>query len=131
MGTNPTGEDSVAKQIAPAAHWPEMRVLVLVVNDARKKYSSTSGMKQTVETSEFLKCRVQTVVPKRIQTIIKAVKEKDFDTFAKLTMQDSNSFHATCLDTFPPCVYMNDISHMIVNIVHIYNEFRGSNKVGN
>lgn len=129
MGANPTGEDSIAIQIAPASHWPEMRVLILVVNDASKKYSSTLGMKKTVETSEFLKYRIQHIVPKQIQSIIEAIKEKNFDRFAQITMQDSNSFHATCLDTFPPCVYMNDISHMIANIVHVYNEFRGLNKV--
>lgn len=129
MGSSPTGEDSIAKQIAPASHWPEMRVLILVVNDAKKKYSSTSGMKKSVETSEFLKYRVNEIVPKRINTIINAIKQKNFDTFAEITMQDSNSFHATCLDTLPPCVYMNDISHIIADVVHAYNDLKGSNKV--
>lgn len=129
MGSSPTGEDSIAKQIAPASYWPEMRVLILVVNDAKKKYSSSSGMKKCVETSEFLKHRVKEIVPKRISSIIDAIKDRNFDTFAKITMQDSNSFHATCLDTFPPCVYMNDISHLIVDVVHAYNDVKGSNKV--
>lgn len=106
-----------------------MRILILVVNDARKKYSSTLGMKRSVETSELLKHRVKNVVPKQIEGIIKAIKERNFDTFARITMQDSNSIHAVCLDTFPPCVYMNDISHMIVNMVHDYNAFKHSNKV--
>lgn len=131
MGTKPTGEDSIAKQIAPASHWPEMRVLILVVNDARKKNSSTSSMKKTVETSEFLKHRIQNVVPKQIKAITDAIKQKNFEIFARITMQDSNAFHATCLDTFPPCVYMTDISHMISNVVHVYNEFKGSSKVRN
>lgn len=129
MGTSPTGEDSIAKQIAPASHWPEMRVLILVANDARKKYSSTLGMKKTVETSEFLTHRIKHVVPKQMKAITEAIKQKNFDSFAKITMQDSNSFHATCLDTFPPCVYMNEISHIIANVVHVYNEFKGSNRV--
>ena len=29
----------------------------------------------------------------------------------QLTMADSNQFHATCLDTYPPIFYMNDTSH--------------------
>lgn len=31
MGSEPNGADSIAKQIAPASHWPEMRILILVV----------------------------------------------------------------------------------------------------
>jgi len=31
MGELMSGEDSVATQIVPADHWPEMRVLILVV----------------------------------------------------------------------------------------------------
>lgn len=44
-------------------------------------------------------------------------------------MRDSNQFHAICLDTYPPCVYMNDTSHAIVNFIHQYNESRGDVKV--
>jgi diphosphomevalonate decarboxylase len=32
MGEMMSGEDSVATQIVPSNHWPEMRVLILVVN---------------------------------------------------------------------------------------------------
>lgn len=101
------------------------------MNDARKQYSSTSGMKKSVETSELLKYRVSNVVPKRMEAAINAIMQKNFDLFARITMQDSNSFHATCLDTYPPCVYMNDVSHMIASTVHTYNEFKCSNKVNN
>lgn len=44
-------------------------------------------------------------------------------------MKDSNQFHAVCLDTFPPNVYMNDTSHAIVNLIHEYNIASGKNKV--
>lgn len=128
MGALNDGSDSIATQIAPASHWPEMRIVVLVVNDNRKKYSSTSGMKTSVDTSECLKYRAEKIVPRRVEEMTRAIKEKDFETFAKLTMQDSNQFHAVCLDTFPPCVYMNDTSHAIVELVHAYNNFKGGNK---
>ena len=32
MGTKSDGSDSLAEQIAAAEHWPEMRILILVVN---------------------------------------------------------------------------------------------------
>lgn len=128
-GLKPGGEDSIAVQIAPASHWPEMRVLILVVSDDQKKYSSTSGMRQSVLTSDLLKYRAENIVPKRTSEIIEAIKIKNFETFAQITMQDSNQFHAICLDTEPPCFYMNDVSKAIIEVIHTYNEFYGKRKV--
>lgn len=53
------------------------------------------------------------VVEPRLAEIEKAYLEKDFATFGKITMQDSNQFHATCLDTYPPIFYMNDVSRWV------------------
>lgn len=128
-GVLESGEDSIAKPIAPYTHWPQMRLLILIVNDARKKYSSTSGMKTSVKTSTLIKLRAEKVVPQRIQAMREAILEKDFDRFAEITMKDSNQFHAICLDTFPPCNYINDVSHAIIDAVHCYNDFKGENKV--
>lgn len=44
-------------------------------------------------------------------------------------MKDSNQFHAICLDTYPPCVYMNDVSHSIADLVHNINKAAGKNIV--
>ena len=41
-------------------------------------------------------------------------------------MQDSNQFHAVCLDTYPPIFYMNDTSKAIIRLVHALNAFNGS-----
>ncbi|XP_045774338.1 diphosphomevalonate decarboxylase [Maniola jurtina] len=128
-GVRPDGSDSIATQIVDSAHWPEMRVLVLVVADSKKHTSSSKGMQNSVATSELLKYRVQHSVPKRVDDICKAIKDKNFATFAEITMKDSNQFHAVCLDTYPPCVYMRDISHKIVEVIHKYNEICGELKV--
>ena len=37
-------------------------------------------------------------------------------------MKDSNQFHATCLDTYPPVFYLNDISKSIITFVTAYNQ---------
>jgi diphosphomevalonate decarboxylase len=55
----------------------------------------------------------------------KAIKEKDFSTFADLTMKDSNQFHAVCLDTSPPIFYLNDISRGIIRLVEELNRVAG------
>lgn len=120
-GVADDGHDSIAVQLAPASHWPDLELLILVVNDARKKTSSTSGMSRSVATSPLLKHRTAVVVPQRIAEMQKAIAEKNFNQFAALSMQDSNQFHSVCLDTYPPCVYLNDVSHAVINAVHSYN----------
>lgn len=50
------------------------------------------------------------VVEPRLEELEKAYLAKDFQTCGRITMQDSNQFHATCLDTYPPIFYMNDVS---------------------
>lgn len=126
-GTDPQGTDSIAYQISPS--WPGMRALILVVGDAKKKTSSTNGMKISVQTSELLKYRTNQCVPIRTEEICNAIKNRDFKTFAEITMKDSNQFHAVCLDSYPPFVYMNDISHGIIEVIHKYNNLCGEPKV--
>ena len=98
-----------------------MQALICVVSDSKKGTSSTAGMQRTVETSPLLQYRIKDVVPSRMEAIIEAIKAKDFDTFAKITMQDSNQFHAVALDTDPPIFYMNDTSRAIIAVVVEYN----------
>lgn len=125
MGERADGADSRAVQVAPESHWPELRVLIAVVHDGRKDTGSTVGMQLSVETSPLLKHRAEAVVPGRMVAMEKAFMDKDFETFAQLTMGDSNQFHATCLDTFPPIFYMNDTSRALVRVVHRINDFMG------
>jgi len=120
-GTDPAGSDSLAIEIAPQSHWPEMHAIICVVSDHKKGTSSTSGMQRTVETSTLLQQRINQVVPLRMAEISKAIRERDFATFARITMADSNSFHAVCLDTEPPIFYMNDVSRAIIALVVEYN----------
>ncbi|XP_051884057.1 diphosphomevalonate decarboxylase isoform X3 [Pristis pectinata] len=103
MGVKEDGSDSIAQQIEPETHWPELRVLILVYRAE--------------------------IVPKRMLEMIEAIKQQDFETFGQLTMKDSNQFHATCLDTFPPIFYLNEISKSIINLVHRYNSHFGETLV--
>ncbi|KAI9361206.1 diphosphomevalonate decarboxylase [Zopfochytrium polystomum] len=121
MGTLADGSDSMARQVAPESHWPDMCALVLVASDAKKETGSTEGMQQTVQTSALLASRVDRVVPARMAEMERAVRARDFDAFAETTMRDSNQFHAVCLDTFPPIFYMTDVSRAVVALASAYN----------
>ncbi|XP_016053475.1 PREDICTED: diphosphomevalonate decarboxylase [Miniopterus natalensis] len=129
MGEQADGKDSVARQVAPESHWPELRVLILVVSAEKKLTGSTVGMQTSVETSPLLRFRAEAVVPARMAEMIRCVKERNFQGFGQLTMKDSNQFHATCLDTFPPISYLNDTSRHIIHLVHRFNAHHGQTKV--
>ncbi|GMF55857.1 unnamed protein product [Phytophthora fragariaefolia] len=124
-GEQPDGRDSIAVQVADEQHWLSLYAVVCVVNDAQKDTSSTTGMQTTKATSPLLAYRAKNLVPERMKTMERAILDRDFQAFGTLTMQDSNQFHATCLDTTPPIFYLNDISRQIIRLVHRYNEQAG------
>ncbi|KAI5021652.1 hypothetical protein ZWY2020_058382 [Hordeum vulgare] len=110
MGKNDDGRDSMAVQLVDETHWDDLVIIIAVVSSKQKETSSTSGMRDTVETSPLLQYRAQTVVPSRILKMEDAIKNRDFESFARLTCADSNhTKHKTAtlllqrlLYTFPP-----------------------------
>ncbi|MCL5239431.1 MAG: diphosphomevalonate decarboxylase [Candidatus Marsarchaeota archaeon] len=123
-GTRRDGSDSYARQIADENHWPALVNLIAIVSKSKKHISSRAGMKQTVGTSSLYKSR-----PGYAETasarLERAIRARDFETLAEITMKDSNSMHATMLDTWPPILYMNDVSRRIVLRIHELNENAG------
>lgn len=128
-GSPPEWLDSKADQVAHEGHWPELRAIIAVVSDKQKDTSSTSGMSTSVATSTLLKHRAEVVVPERMKAMEAAIKAQDFVAFGRITMMDSNQFHATCLDTYPPIFYMNDVSRSIIRLVTAYNDCKGKIEV--
>eukprot|EP01105_Mastigella_eilhardi_P017638 TRINITY_DN4061_c0_g1_i1.p1 TRINITY_DN4061_c0_g1~~TRINITY_DN4061_c0_g1_i1.p1 ORF type:complete len:281 (+),score=44.68 TRINITY_DN4061_c0_g1_i1:376-1218(+) len=119
-GADPSGVDSIAHQLFNDTHWPELEILILVVNEGEKAVGSTPGMQASVKTSALLQQRVASI-PQKIEALKLAIAARDFGTFAEITMKDSNQMHAVCLDTYPPLFYMNDTSRTIVDIVSQLN----------
>lgn len=125
MGEKADGSDSQAVEVAPIEHWPSMKAAILVVSAAKKDVSSTSGMQVTVNTSTLFKERITNVVPQRFEAMKKTILDRDFAEFAKLTMADSNQFHAVCLDSEPPIFYLNDVSRAAIRTVEAINAAAG------
>ena len=124
-GSREDGNDSIAEEVAPASQWPEMRALILVVSAEKKGIPSTAGMQTTVQTSTLAPARFESVVPRRMGEIEDAIQARDFTKFAQITMQDSNSFHAICLDSWPPIQYLNDVSRAAMSAVETANKKAG------
>lgn len=112
-------------------YWKELRILLVLNNIKEKEYSSSNGMLLSKNTSSLLKYRISNVVDDNMNKIRQYFKDKDFEGLAKITMMDSNSLHAVCLDTFPPLMYLNESSFFLIKIInHINGIFLNKEKEG-
>jgi len=123
-GIKEDGTDSYIRQIVDANYWPELVDIVAIVSNEKKKISSRAGMRETVATSILYKVRPEYAEAACIG-LEEAIKKKDFEKFGILTMRDSNNMHAVMLDTYPPMIYLNDISKNIINAVTDLNKQEG------
>ena len=128
-GEKADGSDSYAVQIAPASHWPEIRNVIAITAPEKKKVSSRSGMKQTIATSPLYPARLK-YLPSSIETVRDAILKRDLPRLLEAIMRESNNMHATMLDTWPPIMYLNDISKHIIYAIHDYNASVGEIRAG-
>ena len=120
-GDKTDGSDSYGVQIADEKHWPELMMLAVSIEEAEKKVKSRAGMKQTVLTSTLYQKRLQDI-GNILDSVRNAIRNKNFQSLAELTMKESNNLHAVCMDTWPPILYLNDNSRTVINAIHDFNE---------
>ncbi len=118
------GSDSYAEQIFNESHWPEVTDVIAVVSEGKKRVSSRSGMRQTMQTSALYQSRPQ-FAERMARELAEAIGRRDFNALAEIAIRDSNNMHATMLDTYPPISYLNDTSREIMNAIHEINESAG------
>ena len=116
---------SKAEQFVPHTHWSDMQVLCLVTKSSKKSISSTDGMLLSYENSPLMPERVSKRVPERMMLISEAVKNRDFETFAAITMADCEDFRSVCRSTTPPIDYWNDRTEVIISLIKIFNNHAG------
>ncbi|KAG5533050.1 hypothetical protein RHGRI_027325 [Rhododendron griersonianum] len=59
MGKNDNGSDSIAVQLADEKHWDDLVIVIAVVSSRQKETSSTTGMRDSVETSMLIQHRAK------------------------------------------------------------------------
>lgn len=92
--------DSYAEQLFTDDHWPELRVLVAVIDSNKKAISSRTAMQQTVATSPNYNAWVKRSQT-RIPAMIDAIKRKDFHAVGTLAEIDCLEMHH-CIQTTTP-----------------------------
>lgn len=128
-GDKADGSDSHAKQWFDEHHWPELRNVIAITAPEKKKVSSRSGMKQTVQTSPLYAQRLKTI-PRTMETVRAAIAQRDGPSLYEAIMRESANMHAVMLDTWPPITYLNDISKRIMHEVIAYNETQSELSAG-
>ena len=129
MGRRKDGSDSYAVQIAPASHWPHLRNVIAITDAGRKLIGSDLGMQLTVSGSALYRERLRKM-PSLIRDMKSAILSRDLEEFLSLSMKESSNMHAVMLDSTPPIVYLNDISHAIMRAVHAFNGQEGGTVAG-
>jgi diphosphomevalonate decarboxylase len=116
-------DKSYAVQIVDEKYWKGLYDVIAVVDEKEKKISSKEGMENTAATSHLFNFRIDEA-NMRINRMNGAIKDRNFSKLCEETMKDSNSMHATMLDSWPPVMYMNDVSKEIVYAIHSLNSKR-------
>lgn len=103
-----------AWSLYPATYW-DIRDIVAIVVKTGKKVSSSEGH-ESVETSPFFQNRLNEI-PKRIQKIETAFREKNFQAFGEVTEEECLDMHHVMQTQNPPLFYWNDTTKVIMDAV--------------
>lgn len=96
-----TSETSYSETIFPASHW-DLRSVVVVVDEGKKKISSTEGH-ATAQSSIFYPLR-QENIKQKIKDVKQAIGEKNFPVLGDLIERECLEFHSILLTSNPPMI---------------------------
>lgn len=111
-GTN--SDDSYAYSLYPHTYW-DLRDILVIVDFSMKKVSTTVGQKG-IKTSPFWKERIDGI-PKKVNNIMKFLKEKNFQDFGQLVEEDCLNMHQVMQTQTPPVYYWNEVTKKIMSTV--------------
>lgn len=100
--------------------WKEIRILSIILSPSPKDVPSTEGMARTESTSNFYRERLARAEAK-IKAMVQCISQKDFDTFAEMTMRESNELHGILMETYPPIRYICDKGFQVIQMCHKLN----------
>jgi diphosphomevalonate decarboxylase len=96
-------EASVARQLAPETHWPELRDVIVICSRSEKAISSADGHR-LAHSSEMYAGRLG-AVPERAARVRKAIQERNLTALGEASEEDALSMHAVMMTSRPPLLY--------------------------
>ncbi|MBD3418937.1 MAG: diphosphomevalonate decarboxylase [Chitinivibrionales bacterium] len=93
-----------AEMLHDASFWPEFRIIVCIVKDAKKEYSSRLGMSLSKKTSPYFKSWVLDA-EKTFKEACSALENKDIEKLGDLARISAYRMFGTMISSAPPLVY--------------------------
>lgn len=115
-GQRADGADSFAEQIFPASHWPQLRMMAVVVSGEEKEVKSRDGMRGTVETSPYYPAWIQDAEAE-VPRAIELVRRKDLEALGALCERNAWRMHATSMAADPPLCYLKPKTFQLIEAV--------------
>ncbi|MBS3122148.1 diphosphomevalonate decarboxylase [Candidatus Woesearchaeota archaeon] len=98
------GKDSYAEQLFDEKYWPELKMIVLILDQKEKKIKSTPGMKISVETSPFYNDWTKISILD-LQDVKAALNQKDFIKIGSVMERNCLRMHSLMISSNPSLIY--------------------------
>ncbi|MBI4454136.1 diphosphomevalonate decarboxylase [Candidatus Woesearchaeota archaeon] len=98
------GKDSYAEQLFDEKYWPELKMIVLILDQKEKKIKSTQGMRISVETSPFYNDWAKTSIID-LQDVKAALNQKDFTKIGNIMERNCLKMHSVMISSNPSLIY--------------------------
>jgi diphosphomevalonate decarboxylase len=120
-GEREDGADAIAVQLADENYW-NIRLLIAVTSEEKKKTGSTEGMNLTAETSPYYPQWIASS-PVDLQEMRQAIVGKDFEKLGELSEFSCLKMHAVMMSANPGLIYWNGAT---LDCIYAVREMRKS-----
>lgn len=93
-----------ARQLYPAEHWPQLRILVAVVSEQAKPLSSRQAMVDTRDSSPYYRPWLRDA-PTLLPAALEALERRDLEALGLVALASYSRMHAAMLGASPPILY--------------------------
>lgn len=114
-----TDKTSYATSLYPVNYWNIVN-LIAIVGEGNKKVSSTEGH-ALADSSPFYRARIKNM-PKKVEEIKLALKNKDFTKFGEIIEAEAVNMHAVMMTSIPPLYYWLPETLEIMNLIRKLRE---------
>ncbi len=114
-GEKSDGSDSFASPLVAAEEWP-LRVLIAITSEKKKTVASTTGMRNSAETSPYYSAWVGSS-EQDLAEIRQAIGDKDFAKLAEVSEHNCLKMHALMMSSRPGLIYWNQATLEAVHVI--------------
>jgi diphosphomevalonate decarboxylase len=112
-------ETSGAEQLFPASHWPQLRLVTVVLSADRKAVGSSAGMQLSLRCGALSGRAAR--ADARIVRITDAFRRRDVHMLAKVTIEETLDLQSVWAMTEPPLAYLTEASYAVMRLLDRLN----------